>query len=149
MKKAGLIRICADRLLPVSAAVLLLVSIGEPLFELKGFDEFGLESVSEWTGVIARWVVVAGLVSCFTPFRALGRWFLALGVGLLASPLIGLVSEAMSLAEVMSPGETLRPLEVIEPLAGLRLMVAGGLVWLLDALIWAISGLIMWRRRTK
>ncbi|MCH7228920.1 hypothetical protein [Haloferula sp. A504] len=146
MNRRKLLGIAADRMLPLASICLFFGVLNAPLFELRGFDEFGLDSVSEWTGPMVRWTLFASLGSLLLPFRAPVRWFMALSAGLLVSPLVGLVSEASALAASMSSDQEVRPFDLIEIRVGLRCMIAGTATCLLDALIWAATTVRMRRR---
>jgi hypothetical protein len=131
----------------IVGSALVLASLDRPMFELKGFDEFSMSSISQGSVVLCRWVFWSTIAGALLPYRAIGRWIAALGVGLAVAPLIALVFDALSLAEAMSSGPGQDPLECLEPRAGLKLLVSGLGLCLVDAAWWGISSIRAGRKR--
>jgi len=121
---------------PIAAsATALLVAASLPMIEIKGFDTFALDSIALWAARGARvalWVALGCLM-----FRAqsLSRWWMALAIGILFSPMIDMAANALDLAEMMRDQISGSPMEMIQLKSGAYLCVVGLGFWLLDLLI--------------
>lgn len=127
------------------SATLLLAATWLPVVEIKGFDTFDFASVALWAGRIARFTLAATILALALPSQTAARWFLALSVGILLSPLVDMVVRSLSLAEMMDAGLGGDFKSLIIPLKGSWLAAAGLVLWLTDS-VW-VAVRVMLRRK--
>jgi hypothetical protein len=128
------------------AATLLLRSTWLPVIEIKGFDTFALESVAMWATRAARVTLLISLLCLLIRPLGVSRWWMALSVGILISPLADMAVRAMDLAKMMEtdgPGD-IKELIVIR--AGTWVCMAGLVFWLLDLAAACAAFVRGWRR---
>ncbi len=144
--KPAFVRWSLECLLLALAATLLLRATWLPVIEIKGFDTFALESVAMWATRAARVTLAIALLCLLIRPLTVARWWMALAIGILLSPLADMAIRADDLAKMMktSGAGDIDGLVVLR--SGTWVCVAGLLCWVLD-LASVLAGCVRrWRR---
>lgn len=116
------------------SATFLLVASWMPIVEIKGFDTFDISTVALWGGRIANVTLFSTILTLMMQGQLVARWFLALSVGVLCSPMIDLLARCMSLADMMNSGQSIDITSLIVPLWGAWALCFGMVCWFFDLL---------------
>lgn len=122
----------ALRLPILAAAGILMASTWLPIVEIKGFDTFALKSVALWPGIIVRYTLSITALCLLLPSLQLSRWWMALSIGILFSPLLDIALRAKDLAEMMTSEDMPSAADLVIPLKGFWAFVIGFALWLID-----------------
>ena len=123
-----------ERLPIVIAAILLLRATWLPVIEIKGFDTFSLDSIALWATRGAR-VTLCFALPCLmlrSLSLSLSRWWMALAVGILFSPLTDMAVRATDLAKMMESQVDGGVGQLVVLRQGTWFCVVGLLFWLID-----------------
>ncbi|MEI6176639.1 MAG: hypothetical protein WCS43_07085 [Verrucomicrobiota bacterium] len=131
------------------AAGLLLRASWLPVIEIKGFDTFAFESLALWATRSARVTLVIVLVCLLFRPMSLSRWWMALSVGILVSPLTDMVVRAADLAEMMKSQIDGDMTQLIILRTGTWFCVAGLSFWLLDLAVAGVRLLLAMREKNR
>ncbi|MEI6653856.1 MAG: hypothetical protein WCP45_03745 [Verrucomicrobiota bacterium] len=127
-----LVRKFLECLLLAGAAGLLLRATWLPVIEIKGFDTFTLETVAMWATRAARVILGIALGCLLLRPLTVARWWMALAVGILLSPLADMAIRAQDLTQMMKTSGTADVSGLIVLRAGAWVCLAGLALWLLD-----------------
>jgi hypothetical protein len=146
--KSSIGRCILERLPIVAAAALFLLATRLPVIEIKGFDTFSLTSVAMWATKAARITLGVALVCVLVRPLGISRWWMALSVGILLSPLADMAIRAKDLVEMMGD-DAVDANDMIVLKDGTRACAAGLGFWVLDLLLAAGTRLACWARSMK
>jgi hypothetical protein len=132
IRQPNLVRKSLECLPLCIAAALLLRATWLPVIEIKGFDTFALETVAMWATRAARVTLVISMVCLLVRPLAISRWWLALAVGIMLSPLADMAVRAVDLVKMMGNEGPGKIDELIVLRTGTWICAAGLLFWLLD-----------------
>ena len=127
------------------AAALLLRATWLPIIEIKGFDTFAFDSMALWATRSARVTLGIAILCLMLRSLTISRWWMALAVGILFSPLADMMVRAADLADMMKAEIQGDLKQLIVFRTGVWFCVAGLGFWLLD-LVLACAGLSLTRR---
>ena len=114
------------------AAGLLLRATWLPVIEIKGFDTFTLVTVAMWATRAARVILGIALGCLWLRPLTVARWWMALAVGILLSPLADMAIRAADLTQMMETSGTGDVSGLIVLRTGAWVCLAGLVLWLLD-----------------
>jgi len=138
-----------NRLLLLIAADLLLIATWLPMIEIKGFDTFAFDSLHLWATRSARGTLTIVLVCLLFRPMSLSRWWMALTIGILFSPLTDMIVQAADLMNMMKSQVEGDMTQLIILRTGTWFCVAGLFFWLLDLTIAGVRLLLARREKIR